>query len=199
MWSVWPTWESWNWPGHENKNIEVEIYSRYPAVRLYLNGKLIDEKPTSVNEQFKAVFSIPYTKGEIKAVGVKDGKEIESTSLKTADKASKISLKTEQNKIKADGQDLSYVIVEITDENGIKEPNAVNELQFEIEGPAVIAAVDNANLQDKDPYVSNKRKAWKGRAMVILKSTHQKRKDKIESKFSRIADFGFRNNSAINL
>ena len=180
LWSVWPTWESWNWPGHENKNIEVEIYSRYPAVRLYLNGKLIEEKPTTVNEQFKAVFSIPYTKGEIKAVGVKDGKEIESTSLKTADKPSKVSLKAEQNKIKADGQDLSYIIVEITDENGNKEPNAVNELQFEIEGPAVIAAVDNANLQDKDPYVSNKRKAWKGRAMVILKSTHQKGKIKLK-------------------
>lgn len=45
-WSVWPTWDCWNWPGHEGKPIEVEVYSRYPSVRLYLDGELIGEKPT---------------------------------------------------------------------------------------------------------------------------------------------------------
>ncbi len=38
-WAVWPTWESWTWPNHEGKNIEVEVYSKYPKVRFYLNGK----------------------------------------------------------------------------------------------------------------------------------------------------------------
>ncbi|REG99456.1 glycoside hydrolase family 2 TIM barrel-domain containing protein [Flavobacterium aquicola] len=174
LWSVWPTWESWNWPGHEGKNIEVEVYSRYQSVRLYLNGTLIGEQFTTEKEQFKAVFSIPFTNGEIKAVGVNDGKEIESAFLKTSGKASKISLKADHYKINADGQDLSYITIEITDENGIKEPNAENELSFEIEGPGTIAAVDNANLQDTNSYVLNKRKAWKGRAIIIIKSTRDK-------------------------
>mgnify|MGYP000718400656 FL=1 len=60
LWSVWPTWESWNWPGHEGKEIEVEIYSRYPKVRLYLNDKLIGEKFTGKEQQFKAVFPVSY-------------------------------------------------------------------------------------------------------------------------------------------
>ena len=42
-WSVWPAWESWTWPGHEGKEIQVEVYSKYPSVRLYLNDKLIGE------------------------------------------------------------------------------------------------------------------------------------------------------------
>ena len=29
----------------------------------------------------------------------------------------------------------------------------------------------NANLRDTDPYVGKERNAWKGRAMVIVKST----------------------------
>lgn len=56
LWSVWPTWESWNWPGHEGKEIEVEIYSRYPKVRLYLNDKLIGEKFTGRNSNSKQSF-----------------------------------------------------------------------------------------------------------------------------------------------
>jgi beta-galactosidase len=58
QWSVWPTWESWNWPGHEGKTIEVEIYSRYPRVQLYLNGHLMGEQPTSRDHQFKAVYAL---------------------------------------------------------------------------------------------------------------------------------------------
>lgn len=179
LWSVWPTWESWNWPGHEGKNIEVEVYSRYSSVRLYVNGKLWKELPTSVNEQFKAVFTLPYTAGEIKAVGVENGKEIESKSLKTAGKPAKIELKTDRKTLTANGQDLSYIEILIKDEKGTINPNAVNELEFEIEGQGVIAAVDNANLQDQDSYIGTKRKAWKGRAMVVIKSTREKGKIKL--------------------
>jgi beta-galactosidase len=33
--------------------------------------------------------------------------------------------------------------------------------------------VDNGNLKDVDSYVGTSRKAWHGRAMVVIKSTHR--------------------------
>jgi beta-galactosidase len=173
LWSVWPTWESWTWPGMLGKPLEVEVYSKYPSVRLYLNGKLIGEKPTTKAQEFKAVFAVPYAEGVLKAVGVVENKDVESTVLKTAGEVSKIRLKAEQKQLKANGQDLSFVIVELTDANGYLQPNAENQLSFKVEGAGVIAGVDNARLNDSDIYVSNTRKAWKGRAMVVIKSTHQ--------------------------
>ncbi|MFT3751633.1 MAG: glycoside hydrolase family 2 TIM barrel-domain containing protein [Paludibacter sp.] len=171
MWSVWPTWESWTWPGNEGKLLEVEVYSKYPAVRLYLNDKLIGEKPTAQRQEFKALFLVPYAEGILKAVGVTGTKEVESKILKTAGQASKIRLKAEQKQLKANGQDVSFVIVELTDSNGNLQPNAENQLRFKVEGEGTIAGVDNARLNDPDAYVSNTRKAWKGRAMVVIKST----------------------------
>ncbi|GGA66414.1 beta-galactosidase [Flavobacterium palustre] len=170
-WAVWPTWESWTWPGHEGKNIEVEVYSKYPKVRLYLNGKVIGEKETSQQQEFKATFTIPYAAGELKAVGVENDKEVETTILKTAKKAAKIKLTADRKEITADGQDLSYVVVELLDENGVLDPNATNQLTFNISGAGTIVGVDNASLKDTDLYVANTRKAWNGRAMVIIKST----------------------------
>jgi len=70
-WSVYPTWESWTWPGFEGKNIQVEVYSKYPKVRLYINNKLIGEQATTVDQQFKATFTVPYSAGVLKAVGLK--------------------------------------------------------------------------------------------------------------------------------
>jgi beta-galactosidase len=169
-WAVWPTWESWTWPAHEGKIIEVEVYSRYPKVRLYLNDKLVGEQQTTAEQQYKATFSFPYRPGVLKAVAVEDNRELASTTLKTAGKAAKIKLVADRKQILANGQDLSYVTVEITDEQGNIQPNAEDQLSFSINGPGVIAGVDNANLKDTDPYVSNARKAWKGRALVVIKS-----------------------------
>ncbi|MDD5150792.1 MAG: glycoside hydrolase family 2 TIM barrel-domain containing protein [Flavobacterium sp.] len=171
MWSVWPTWESWNWPGFEGKNIVVEVYSKYPKVRLYLDNKLIGEQATTQDQKFKATFTVPYVAGILKAVGVENDKEVESKILKTAGDAAKLKLTTDRKEIHANGQDLSYITIEITDKDGIIQPNAANRLNFKIEGEGVIVGMDNANLKDLDQYVSNTRKAWKGRALVVIKST----------------------------
>lgn len=170
LWSVWPTWESWNWPGHEGKTIEVEIYSRYPSIRLYLNDKLIAERPTTRKEEFKAIIPMPYQEGTLKAVGIENGQEMESTTLTTAGKAENIVLTPDRTVLQSDGQDLCYVTVELTDNEGHRNPNAENELTFSLKGAGEIIAVDNANLKDSMPYTSLTRKAWKGRAMVIIKT-----------------------------
>lgn len=171
-WSVWPTWESWTWPGFEGRKLDVEVYSKYPKVRLYFNDKLLEEKPTTVNQEFKATFLVPYTPGTLKAVGVENDKEIESTTLQTSGSAAKIRLVADRKQLLPNGQDLSYVSIEITDKDGALQPNASNRIQFKIEGPGVIAGVDNADVKDIDPYTGNSRKAWHGRAMVVIRSTH---------------------------
>ncbi len=170
LWSVWPTWESWNWPGHEGKPIEIEIYSRYPKVRLYLDNQLVGEQLTGRKQAFKAIFSVPYRPGTLRAVGIENGQEVEAQELATAGEASQIRLTADRNILTADGQDLSFVTVEIVDKDGRTVPNADNLLTFEVKGAGVIAAVGNANLKDNDCYIAHTRRAWKGRAIVVLKS-----------------------------
>ncbi|MDQ0965227.1 beta-galactosidase [Flavobacterium sp. W4I14] len=172
-WSVYPTWESWTWPGFEGKTVQVEVYSKYPKVRLYLNNKLIGEQATTIEQQFKATFQVPYAAGLIKAVGVEGNKETGSAILKTAGEAAKINLRADRKEILANGQDLSYITIEVIDKEGILQPNAANRLHFKIEGPGVIAGVDNADLKDFEQYVGNTRKAWKGKALVVIKSKHE--------------------------
>jgi len=188
MWSVWPTWESWNWPGYEGKDLQVEIYSRYPKVRLYLNDKLIGEQPTTQLQEFKATFGVSYTAGVLKAVGVEGDVEKETRILRTAGETSQIKLIADRRTIDANGQDLAYVLVELSDAKGTLQPNAENELSFKVNGPGAIAAVGNANLKDTDPYVGNTRKAWKGRAMVVIKSTRQSGKIELIVSAKGLAD-----------
>ena len=100
-----------------------------------------------------------------------DDKELETSILKTSGKAAKIDLMPDKTKISADGQDLSFITIEVTDKDGLLQPNAQNQLHFNIDGPGAIAGVDNADLKDVDPYVGTSRKAWHGRALVVIRST----------------------------
>ena len=139
-------------------------------MRLYLNDRLIGEQPTEREQEFKAVFSVPYSPGILKAVGIENGQEVEAQKLATAGEPVQIRLTADRTVIIADGQDLSFVTVEILDKEGRVNPNAEHRLTFEVKGSGVIAAVGNADLKDTDCYVGNTRKAWKGRAIVVLKS-----------------------------
>ncbi len=169
-WAVWPTWEHWNWSGHEDEILEVEVYSKYPFVRLYLNGSLVGEQSTSYENEHKTIFKVPYQKGELKAVGVENNEEKEVTLIKTATEPSSIKLTADRSVIKADGLDLSYINIELLDKEGVVNPESDQELFFELEGPGEIIGVDNGNLKDSSLYQSNSRTTWNGKALVIVRS-----------------------------
>jgi len=168
LWSVSPSWESWTWPGREGKEMQVEVDSRHPVVRLYLNGALVGEQKCTESEEFKARFTLPYSPGRLVAVGGED-----SVVLRTAGSAGMVRLVADRKTLAADGQDLSYVVAEVADKDGVIDPNANNRLVFHVEGPAVLAGVGNADMTDMDSYVGDTRRAWHGRALVVLRSTHQ--------------------------
>jgi len=70
-------------------------------------------------------------------------------------------------------QNLSYFIVDLLDLNDRRHPKAENLIRFEIEGPGSIIAVASSNPMSVESYQQPKRKAYKGRGMVIVKSTQE--------------------------
>lgn len=188
LWSVWPTWESWDWPGYEGQEIEVEVYARTPRVRLYLNDRLIGEKETGAEQKFKALFSLPYAPGKLRAVGV-NGK-VEDPSdvclLQTASNPYAIKMSADRNQIHADGQDLCFINVEVVDNEGVINPNADDLMEFEVKGAGKLIAVCNADIKDLSSYQGTKRKAWKGRAMVVVRSNGKKGKISVVATSSKL-------------
>lgn len=171
-WSAYPTAESWNWEGHEGKPIDVEVISHYDKVRLYQNGELVGEKPTTRNEGFKAIFTVPYAAGEIVAKGVlADGTETsECAALSTAGEPYKLQIKADKNELLANNQDLAYLTVEILDRKGRLVPNATNRISFSIDGKGTIEATSSADLKDTEGYHRTDRNAWQGRAGAVVKT-----------------------------
>jgi beta-galactosidase len=172
MWALYPTIPSWTWPGQDGKDMQVEVYSGAEKVRLFLNDKLIGEKPTGRAEEFKAMFTIPYSPGALKAVGVKGDRVVAESVLTTTGRPARLRLTADRTTVQADGQDLSFVTVEALDGDGRFQPNADQDLQFAISGPGVIAAVANGDGRDTDPYQGNQRRLFEGRALVVVRTSN---------------------------
>ncbi|QEE27278.1 DUF4982 domain-containing protein [Terriglobus albidus] len=173
MWATYPTLPAWSWPGQEGKEMQVEVYSGAEKVRLFLNDKLIGEKPTGREQEFKAVFSVPYAPGTLKAVGVRGDREVTQSILTTAGNATKLRLTADRTVLRADGEDLSFVTVEAVDDQGHFQPHAEQEVQFSISGPGSIAAVGNGDGQDADSYHAERRKLYQGRALVVIRTSRK--------------------------
>ena len=169
MWSVWPTWESWTWPGWEGKPIEVEVYTHQPEVKLYLDDQLVGTKQVSRETEFKAVFSVPYKAGTLRAEA--GGK---SVTLKTAGEPARLRLTPDRTVMAADGQSLTFVTVEVLDKQGTPVPEAAISCEANVKGAGNLLAFASADLKDTEPYTSPHVKTWKGRALLVVRSTQKK-------------------------
>ena len=176
-WSVWPTWESWNWPSWEGKPIDVEVYTKLPKVSLYLNDRLIEKKTVNRDSQYKAVFSIPYESGELRAEA--GGK---SVTLTTAGEAAHLRLTADKTILNHDGQDLVFITVEVVDKEGHICPDAAIPCEAVVKGKGSLLAFASADMKDTEPTTTPSAKTWKGRAMLVVRSSKEKGKVQVTVK-----------------
>lgn len=170
----WPEeYPEWNWKGYENKSLEVEVYTRYPVVRLYLNKQLLEEKAVSMEQKTKysALFHVNYAPGELKAVGLESGEEKDSMILRTAGSPAKIRLTPDHTEIGNSRNDLSYIQIELIDANGQVVPDADCPIRLSVSGPAEIAASGNASPTDMESFRSLTPKTFHGKALAIVRPT----------------------------
>jgi beta-galactosidase len=159
--------------GREGQTLKVELYANCEEVELFLDGQTLGRKPCSREKKFKAEFEVVYAPGKLRAVGYSGGKPVIEKTLSTTGNPAQIKLTADRATIQADGFDLSYITVEVTDAQEHTHPTADNNIFFTINGPGKILAVGSSNPVSEEMYVGNQRKVHRGRALVVVKSTDE--------------------------
>jgi len=162
----------WNWePG---KIVDVwAYYNNADEVELFLNGQSLGIRKKT-GDTLHVAWKVPFKPGTLKVISRKNGKTILSKAIKTAGAPAKIQLTGDRTMIKAGGKDLSFITATIVDKEGNLVPGASNLLEFSITGNASLAATDNGYQADTASFTNNKRRAWKGMALAIVRSSAKK-------------------------
>ncbi|PTY07122.1 beta-galactosidase [Opitutaceae bacterium EW11] len=160
----------WTWPEREGQVTPVHVYTSGDEAELFLNGRSLGRKKKAPGEFRLRWDDVRYTPGEVKVVAYKNGKVWAEDVQRTAGAAAKIALKPDRATFRADGTDLVYVTVDITDAAGILAPRASNLVRFSLQGPGEIVGTDNGNPISFESFQDPQRKAFNGRAVVIVRS-----------------------------
>jgi len=160
----------WNWnPG---ERVDVWAYTNCDEVELFLNGQSQGIKKKT-GEDLHLSWRVDFVPGTLRAVGRSEGREALVREVKTAGTPAKIVLAADREAMTADGSDLVFVTVQVTDTQGVQVPNADNLINFEIDGPARIAGVDNGLQTSMEPFQANYRKAFNGLCLAVIQSTEK--------------------------
>ena len=179
----------WNWiPG---QTIDMWCYFNHAdEVELFINGKsqgvrrkkvygaANEGKEYEKSTEYHVMWRVTYQPGEVKVVARKDGKQVGVQSIKTAGAPDHIVLKkTYQGTLAyGDAMPTTFVEVNVVDKNGRLCPNAENQIFFSVAGggdaaagaPAILG-VDNGCQTSLERFQDNKRKAFFGKCVVVLK------------------------------
>jgi len=160
----------WNWANRVGEITPVHVFTSGDEAELFLNGKSLGRKKKAQFEYRLRWDDVKYQAGELKVIAYKNGKFWAEESVKTTDKASKLVATVDRSEIKADGEDLAFVTVKITDKNGLMVPDANNKVSFSLEGSGEIVATDNGDPANLVSFSSHERQAYNGLALAIVRA-----------------------------
>jgi len=158
----------WNWtPGD---TIDVWAYTNADAVELFLNGTSLGtkRKPEPVSH---LMWRVAYTPGTLRAVSRKEGRVWATAEVRTAGAPVRVALAPDRARLRANGDDLSFVTVTVQDRAGALVPTAEPLIRFSLSGgDARIVGVDNGDQTSHTSFKANQVRLFNGKALVIIRA-----------------------------
>ena len=167
----------WTWPSRKGQVTPVYCYTDYPEAELFVNGKSqgrIKKNPKERLDRYRLRWNdVKYQPGELKVVVYDDnGNLADEKRVRTAGKPAQLKLDvwTQQEGLKADGQDLAFVTVSLIDKNGTMIPDAADRLTFTVKGAGKFRAVCNGDATSLESFTQPAMKLFSGQLVAIVQA-----------------------------
>jgi beta-galactosidase len=159
----------WNWPGMEEKEIAVWVYSNLDKVELFHNGKSLGAK--DMKKDSHLAWTVKYAPGTIEARGFKGDKPVMTAKRETTGPAAKLVMNADRQEVSADGEDVAMFAVEVQDAQGRVVPVTDNAVTFQVSGNGKLIGVGNGDPTNHESDKGTSRKAFCGLCMAVIQST----------------------------
>ena len=175
----------WNWKGREGEVTPVFVYTSYPSAELFVNGVSqgirtfaeADGKTPCLGEdamkRFRLMWNdVVYQPGELRVIAYNaDGEAVAEKTIRTAGKASAIKLTPDRNTLKADGEDLCFVNVSLTDKDGNPVPADNRLVKVKVSGAGSFKAIANGDPTCLQSFQEPQMNLFSGQLTVLVQSS----------------------------
>lgn len=160
----------WTWPERVGQVTPVHVFTSGDEAELFLNGRSLGRKKKGAFEYRLRWDDVVYEPGTLEVVAYKQGQRWATDTVRTAQAPAALVATPDRATIRADGADLAFVTVRVTDPAGLTAPRADHRIAFSLEGPGEIVATDNGDPTSFEPFPAPERKAFNGLCLAIVRS-----------------------------
>ncbi len=161
------------WDFNEGQTVDVRAASNAAYIELFLNGKSQGIRNIDIRKgnTLTGDWSVIYEPGEIRAVAY-DGnkKKVSEAVRKSFGDAAHIICSPDRTSFLADGKDLIFIEISMTDQYGNPVENANNRVQINVQGNGKLAGTDNGDSTDYDSYKDSSRCLFGGKLLAVVQS-----------------------------
>ncbi|MGN1101161.1 MAG: DUF4982 domain-containing protein, partial [Huintestinicola sp.] len=147
------------------------VTSNAPKVALFLNGEKVGEKDIDHlhGTELTLNTTLEYVKGELLAIAYDEsGSEIARDIQRSFGDTAELRITPENDKVKADGEELIFLDIEAVDSEGNFVANANNRAFVTVEGAGRLVGLDNGDSTDYEQYKGTSRRLFSGRLLAII-------------------------------
>ncbi len=152
---------------------EVVIFTNCNRVELSLNKRLIH---TLEREKFSdgvIKTTVPYESGELVAhayyVDDRGTTQMVSDTLISSYAPYALAMQPDRNQVRSESR-IVHITTSVVDSTGKLNPGSKHLVNYQLEGPGRIRAIDNGDLADHTPYGSSSKEVRKGKQLLILQA-----------------------------
>jgi len=159
----------WDWS--EGQTIDVAVMTNGASCELLLNGESLGIQPVSRTdwEQSRPTWQVPFTPGELRARAYDaNGVLIAEDVQRTPGDSKHIVLTAEGSVLHADGEDMTFITISVTDADGNPVENAVDRIHVAVSGAGMLMGLDNGDSTDRDGYKTTTRRLFSGKLLAIV-------------------------------
>lgn len=162
---------SWSWAGLAGKEATVKVYTPEAEAELILNGTVIARRPVEKN---MAVFTVPYEAGRLQArVFNAQGQLTGTAELATAQPEEVITATVDKAILRANGQDLAFIDIALTDAAGIVHVYPDTVLTVTVSGAGSLQGLGSGAVFTEDSFVSGTCHSFYGRGLAVIRAGYQ--------------------------
>lgn len=158
----------WNWQERLGEPIRVWVYSNLDEVELFLNGRSLGSRKVSPLGHLE--WSASYEPGLLEARGRRNGEIVLTARRETTGAPAAIHLTPDREEIRADGEDVVIVRVEVVDSAGRPVPTADTLIEFSVSGAGRFRGVGNGDPNCQESDQEPERSLFNGLAQLIVQA-----------------------------
>jgi beta-galactosidase len=183
----------WTWSGpacpdslnRTGQVTPVYCYTDYPEAELLVNGRSqgrIRKNSAERLDRYRLRWNdVVYEPGELKVVAYDSLGQVAGThTVRTAGQPARLQLSawTQASptlpSLRADGQDLAFITVSLTDRQGNLIPAASDQLSFQVSGAGTFKATCNGDATSLEPFTQPTMRLFNGQLVVVVQAARQR-------------------------